>query len=72
MAGSLETIGGSYRPERAPSVEQAAELYAEIALLHEPYVDVLLCEAMASVEQAPWSRDGRACRQQTGVAGCDG
>ena len=52
VAGSLGPIGGSYRPERAPSVEQAAELYAEIALLHEPYVDVILCEAMASVEQA--------------------
>lgn len=52
VAGSLGPIGGSYRPERAPSVEQAAELYAEIALLHEPYVDIILCEAMASVEQA--------------------
>jgi S-methylmethionine-dependent homocysteine/selenocysteine methylase len=52
VAGSLGPIGGSFRPERAPSVEQAAELYAEIALLHEPYVDVILCEAMASVEQA--------------------
>ena len=52
MAGSLGPIGGSFRPERAPSVEQAAEFYAEIALLHEPYVDVILCEAMASVAQA--------------------
>jgi len=52
VAGSLGPIGGSFRPERAPSVEQAAELYAEIALLQEPYVDVILCEAMASVEQA--------------------
>ena len=52
VAGSLGPVGGSYRPEHAPSVEQAAELYAEIALLHEPYVDLLLCETMASVEQA--------------------
>ena len=52
VAGSLGPIGGSFRPERAPSVEQAAELYAEIAQLHEPYVDVILCEAMASVAQA--------------------
>ncbi len=52
VAGSLGPIGGSYRPERAPSVEQAAELYAEIARLHEPYVDVILCETMASIEQA--------------------
>jgi S-methylmethionine-dependent homocysteine/selenocysteine methylase len=52
VAGSLGPIGGSFRPERAPSVEQAAELYAEITLLQEPYVDVILCEAMASVAQA--------------------
>ena len=52
VAGSLGPIGGSYRPDCAPSVEQAAELYAEIALLQEPYVDVILCETMASVEQA--------------------
>ena len=52
VAGSLGPIGGSYRPERAPAAEQAAELYAEMALLQEPYVDVFLCEAMASIEQA--------------------
>lgn len=52
VAGALGPIGGSYRPEQAPSVEQAAELYAEIALLQDPYVDVFLCETMASVAQA--------------------
>lgn len=52
VAGSLGPIGGSFRPEHAPPAAQAAELYAEIALLQEPYVDVFLCEAMASVEQA--------------------
>ena len=52
VAGSLGPIGGSFRPECVPPIEQAAELYAEIALLQEPYVDVILCEAMASVEQA--------------------
>ena len=52
VAGSLGPIGGSYRPECAPPVEQAAELYAEISQLQEPYVDVMLCEAMASVDQA--------------------
>jgi S-methylmethionine-dependent homocysteine/selenocysteine methylase len=52
VAGSLGPIGGSYRPACSPPVEQAADLYAEIARLQEPYVDVILCEAMASVEQA--------------------
>jgi S-methylmethionine-dependent homocysteine/selenocysteine methylase len=52
VAGSLGPIGGSYRPESAPAAEQAAELYAEIARLQDPYVDLFLCESMASVEQA--------------------
>lgn len=52
VAGSLGPTGASYRPELAPPAEQAAELYAEIARLQAPYVDLLLCETMASVDQA--------------------
>jgi S-methylmethionine-dependent homocysteine/selenocysteine methylase len=52
VAGSLGPTGWSYRPDLAPPVEEAAERYAEIARLHEPYVDVMLCETMASVAQA--------------------
>ncbi|MGD8366187.1 MAG: homocysteine S-methyltransferase family protein [Desulfobacterales bacterium] len=52
VAGSLGPIGWSYRPDLAPPVEKAAALYAEIARVQEPYVDLLLCETMASVEQA--------------------
>jgi len=52
VAGSLGPIGGSYRPDSAPPPEQAAEIYAEIARLQEPYVDAILCESMASVDQA--------------------
>jgi S-methylmethionine-dependent homocysteine/selenocysteine methylase len=44
--------GRSYRPDLVPSAEEAAELYAEIAYLQEPYVDLFLCETMSSVEQA--------------------
>lgn len=52
VAGSLRPTGASYRPELAPPAAQAAELFAEIARLQAPYVDLLLCETMASVEQA--------------------
>ena len=52
VAGSLGPTGWSYRPDLAPPVEEAAALYSEIAKLHEPYVDLLLCETMSSVAQA--------------------
>ncbi|MEJ2491252.1 MAG: homocysteine S-methyltransferase family protein [Desulfuromonadales bacterium] len=52
VAGSLGPTSGSYRPDLAPPVEEAAELFAEIARLQAPYVDLLLCETMASVPQA--------------------
>ena len=52
VAGSLGPIGWSYRPDLAPPAEKAAEIYAEIARLQEPFVDLLLCETMASVAQA--------------------
>lgn len=52
VAGSLGPLGASYRPELAPPAAEAAELYAEVARLQEPYVDLLLCETMASVTQA--------------------
>ncbi|MGB0847778.1 MAG: homocysteine S-methyltransferase family protein [Thiolinea sp.] len=52
VAGSLGPCGWSYRPDMAPPAEQAAEVYAEIARLHEPYVDLFICETMASVDQA--------------------
>jgi S-methylmethionine-dependent homocysteine/selenocysteine methylase len=52
VAGSMGPTGRSYRPDLAPPAEQAAELYAEIACLQAPYVDIHLCETMSSVEQA--------------------
>lgn len=52
VAGAMGPTGWSYRPDLAPPAEQAAELYAEIARLQEPYVDLFLIETMASVDQA--------------------
>ena len=58
VAGSLGPTSMSYRPDLAPPVEQAAEIYAEIARLHQPYVDLLICETMSSVEQARGALQG--------------
>lgn len=52
VAGSLGPSGWSYRPDLAPSAEIGANLFAEIARIHAPYVDLLLLETMSSVEQA--------------------
>ena len=52
VAGSMGPTGWSYRPDLAPPAEEAAELYAEIAKIQEPYVDLFICETMSSVEQA--------------------
>ena len=52
VAGAMGPTGRSYRPDLAPSIEEAAELFAEIAVIQEPYVDIFLCETMSSVAQA--------------------
>ncbi len=52
VAGAMGPSGWSYRPDLAPPAEQAAELFAEIARLQEPYVDLLIIETMSSVDQA--------------------
>jgi len=52
VAGSMGPVGRSYRPDLAPPIEEAASLYAEIAAIQEPYVDIFLCETMSSVAQA--------------------
>lgn len=52
VAGALGPLGWSYRPDLAPTPEEAAPFYREIAALQAPYVDILLCETMSSVDQA--------------------
>ena len=52
VAGSLGPLGGSYRPDSTPEVEEAARLYAEIVALHAPYVDFHLIETASSLKAA--------------------
>ena len=52
IAGAIGPLGASYRPDLAPEPTKAAELYAEICMIQNPFVDLFLCETVASVEQA--------------------
>ncbi|WP_102109188.1 homocysteine S-methyltransferase family protein [Oceaniglobus roseus] len=48
IAGSIGPLVASYRPEVHPPHDTAAPLYAEIAGILGPEVDVILCETVAS------------------------
>lgn len=55
VAGSVGPLGASYRADIHPDVATATPLYAEVAKLLAPRVDVLLFETIASLDAA------RAC-----------
>lgn len=52
VAGSIGPLGASYRPDLAPRHSEAVALYAEVATLHAPHVDLLICETVTSLAQA--------------------
>jgi S-methylmethionine-dependent homocysteine/selenocysteine methylase len=52
VAGALGPLGFSYRPDLSPPADAAADVYARLARLQAQFVDVLLLETMASVDQA--------------------
>jgi len=52
IAGSLGPLGFSYRPDLSFPPEEAAEIYAEIVKIHEPYVDFHLIETVSKIEHA--------------------
>ena len=52
IAGSLGPLVASYRPEVHPAFEDAVPLYAEVAGLLGPQVDLILCETVASLAHA--------------------
>ncbi len=58
VAGSIGPLIASYRPDIHPDVAQATPLYAEIAQLLEPAVDMILLETVASVSHAQSSLAG--------------
>ena len=52
IAGSIGPLCASYRPETHPPHADAVPLYAEIARLLGPRVDLILCETVASLAHA--------------------
>lgn len=52
VAGSLGPLGGSYRPDRGNDVDEAAEIFAEVARGQADMVDVYLIETMSSLDAA--------------------
>jgi homocysteine S-methyltransferase len=52
IAGSIGPLIASYRPDIHPDDATATPLYAEVATLLAPAVDLLICETVASVSQA--------------------
>lgn len=52
IAGCLSPYGWTYRPELAPPFDELWPQYAETAALQAPYVDLILCETMGSIDEA--------------------
>jgi S-methylmethionine-dependent homocysteine/selenocysteine methylase len=52
IAGSIGPLVASYRPEVHPDHATAVPLYAEVAALLAPDVDLILCETVASLAHA--------------------
>lgn len=52
IAGAIGPLGWSYDPNAHPDLESARVLYAEVARLLAPRVDLILCETVASVGHA--------------------
>ncbi len=52
IAGSIGPLIASYRPDIHPAHDVAVPLYAEVAQILGPEVDLLICETIASVDHA--------------------
>ena len=52
LAGSIGPLGASYRADVGPEHDRAIQLYAEVAGLIAPQVDVILGETIATLAQA--------------------
>lgn len=52
IAGSIGPLLGSYRHDIHPSHDDAVPIYAEVATLLAPHVDLIICETVASLVHA--------------------
>lgn len=66
IAGSLPPLNGSYRPDRVLPKEVILPLYQEQSAILAPHVDLLICETMASADEA-FAAASAACETGTPV-----
>lgn len=52
VAGSIGPLAASYRPDLHPPFDIAVAHYGEIAQIQAPFVDLILCETVASIDHA--------------------
>jgi S-methylmethionine-dependent homocysteine/selenocysteine methylase len=52
IAGCLSPLFGSYHPALTISFEETLEIYRRIVAEQAEHVDLMLCETMASLEEA--------------------
>lgn len=58
IAGSIGPLAASYRPDIHPPHDEATPLYAEVARLLAPRVDLIICETVASLAHAGSALEG--------------
>ncbi len=52
IAGCLPPLVWSYRPDKAPDYDKCVDLYLQIVDEQQDYVDLFICETMASLKEA--------------------
>ena len=52
LAGCLPPLVASYRPDKAPEYDKCVDLYIQIVREQESFVDLFICETMASIKEA--------------------
>ena len=52
IAGCLPPLVWSYRPDKAPDYDKCVDLYLQIVNEQQDYVDLFICETMASLKEA--------------------
>jgi S-methylmethionine-dependent homocysteine/selenocysteine methylase len=52
IAGCLPPLVASYRPDKAPEYDKCVDLYIQIVREQESFVDLFICETMASIKEA--------------------
>ena len=64
IAGCLPPLYASYRPDQSPSEQIMLETYQRVCEVQRNYVDLIMCETMASISEA---RSALSAANETGL-----